>query len=302
MNILIIGAGAYGLALSSLLSEKNEVTVYSSLEEEINNLNKTHKNEKLFPNIKLPKKIHFISKIEKEYELTIIALPANIIEQELLKIKSNIKNTPIIIASKGIYNKEFLYEIVKNIVKSNNIYILSGPSFAKDIIEKQPITLTLAGKYNLKNIFPQNITLEYTKDIIGTEICGVLKNIYAIGSGMLEGMNLSESTKASYLTKVLNEMKNIIIKLNGNEKTILQSCGIGDTILTCSSINSRNYKLGYMIGKKENIEEYIKTTTIEGINSLKEIKKIINTEEFKIIDTIYNIIYNNEPIERIIEV
>ena len=302
MNILIIGAGAYGLALSSLLSEKSKVTVYSSLEEEINNLKKTYKNEKLFPNITLPKKVKFINKIEKEYEIIILALPANIIEQELQKIKNEIKNTPIIIASKGTYNKKFLYEIVKNIIKSNNIYVLSGPSFAKDVIEKQPITLTLAGKNNIKNIFPENITLEYTEDIIGTEICGTLKNIYAIGSGMLEGMNLSESTKASYLTKVLNEMKNIIINLNGNEKTILNSCGIGDTILTCSSINSRNYKLGYMVGKKENIEEYIKTTTIEGINSLKELKQVLNIKKYKIIDTIYNIIYNKEPIEKIIEV
>ena len=302
MNILIIGAGAYGLALSSLLSEKSKVTVYSSLEEEINNLKKTYKNEKLFPNITLPKKVKFINKIEKEYEIIILALPANIIEQELQKIKNEIKNTPIIIASKGIYNKKFLYEIVKNIIKSNNIYVLSGPSFAKDVIEKQPITLTLAGKNNIKNIFPENITLEYTEDIIGTEICGTLKNIYAIGSGMLEGMNLSESAKASYLTKVLNEMKNIIINLNGNEKTILNSCGIGDTILTCSSINSRNYKLGYMVGKKENIEEYIKTTTIEGINSLKELKQVLNIKKYKIIDTIYNIIYNKEPIEKIIEV
>ena len=303
MNILIIGAGAYGLALSNILSEKNKVTVYSSLEQEINELNKTHKNEKLFPNIELSKEIRFISKIEKKYDLIVIALPTNIIEQELLKLKNNIKETPILITSKGINKGKFPYEMVKRVLKTKNIYVLSGPSFAKDVIEKQPIRLTLAGKDNIKNIFNEEyINIEHTKDIIGTEVCGTIKNIYAIGAGIIGGMNLSESTKAAYLTKIVNETKQIINDLKGNKETVLLSCGIGDIILTCTSISSRNYKLGYMIGKKENIEEYVKTTTVEGLNSLTEIKELIDIKKYKIINVIYNIIYNNEKIEQILKV
>ena len=115
-------------------------------------------------------------------------------------------------------------------------------------------------------------------------------------------MNLSESTKAAYLTKVINETKKIILDLKGKRETVLLSCGIGDTILTCSSISSRNYTLGYMIGKKENIDNYIKKTTVEGLNSLTEINKIIDIKKYKIINTIYNIIYNNENIEEILKV
>lgn len=300
MNILIIGAGAYGLALSTILSEKNKVTVYSSLEEEINNLNKTHKNEKLFPNIELSKEIKFINKINNKYELIVLALPTNIIEQELLKIKEKIKETPILVTAKGIYNKELPYQIVKRIIKTKKIYVLSGPSFAKDVIEKQHLTLTLAGNNNL-NIFNENTKIEYTKDSIGTELCGMVKNIYAIGAGMLDGINASESTKASYLTNIINETGKIIEKLGGKKETILLSCGIGDTILTCTSTSSRNYTLGTMIGKKQNIEKYLKETTVEGINSLKELKNIINIKEFNIIDTIYNIIYNNQKIEDILK-
>lgn len=300
MNILTIGAGAYGLALSTILSEKNKVTIYSSLEEEINILNKTHKNEKLFPNIKLSKEIKFINKIDNKYDLIVLALPTNIIEQELLKIKGKIKETPILVTAKGIYQKELPYQIVKRIVKTKKIYALSGPSFAKDVIEKQHLTLTLAGNNNL-NIFNENTKIEYTKDIIGTELCGMVKNIYAIGAGMLDGMNASESTKAAYLTNIINETSRIIKKLGGKKDTILLSCGIGDTILTCTSKSSRNYTLGIMIGKKQNIETYIKKTTVEGINSLKELKNVINIKEFNIIDTIYNIIYNNQKIEDILK-
>ena len=300
MNILTIGAGAYGLALSTILSDKNEVTIYSSLEEEINNLKTTYKNENLFPNIELSKKLKFTNKIETQYDLIVIAIPTNFIKQELLKIKDKIQNTPILIASKGTHEGKLPYQVVKEITKTK-ISVISGPSFAKDMIEKQHITVTLAGNLSLENLFNEEyITIEKTKDIIGTEICGVVKNIYAIGAGILEGMNVSASTKAAYLTRVVNETKEIIKKLNGKEKTILLSCGIGDTILTCTSTNSRNFTLGYMIGKKENknqIEDYKNNTTVEGLNSLKEVEKIINIKEFKTINTIYNIIYNNEQID-----
>ena len=300
MNLLILGAGAYGLALSNILSDKNNVTVYSSLEKEIEELNKTHKNEKLFPN-ELPKKIKFINKIEKEYDIVVIALPTNLIKQELIKIKDKIKNLTILVTSKGVHEGKLPYQIVKEVIKTKNISVISGPSFAKDMIEKQHITLTLAGTLPLEKLFNEKyITIEKTKDIIGTEICGVVKNVYAIGAGILEGMNVSTSTKAAYLTRVINETNEVIKKLKGKEKTILLSCGIGDTILTCTSTNSRNFTLGYMIGKKEDkkqIEDYKNNTTVEGLNSLKELKKMIKIKEFKTIDTIYNIIYNNEKIE-----
>ena len=304
MNILIIGAGAYGLALSTILSDKNEVTVYSSIKEEIKTLENTYKNEKLFPNVEISKKIKFINKIENKYDLIVLALPTSIIEQELLKIKDKIKNIPIIITSKGIYKNKFPYEIIKKILKTKQIYILSGPSFAIDTIKKQPLSLTLAGPKNkIKTIFNEEyINIEETTDIRGTEVCGAIKNIYAIGSGILEGLNASESTKASYLTKIINETKTIIKELKGNEKTILLPCGVGDIILTCTSTTSRNFKLGYMIGNNEPIKEYISKTTVEGINTLTEINKMIRIKKYVIINTIYNIIYNNEKKESIMKV
>ena len=303
MKILTIGAGAYGLALSTILSDKNKVTIYSSIKEEIENLKKTYKNEKLFPNIEITKKIKFIDKIENKYDLIVLALPTNILEQELNKIKDQIKNTPIIITSKGIYKNKFPHEITKRILKTKNIHVLSGPSFAKDMIEKHPISLTIAGQKSIKNIFNEEyITIDETKDIIGTEICGALKNIYAIGSGILEGLNASESTKASFITKIVKETKKLIKEFNGKENTITLSCGIGDIILTCTSTTSRNFKLGYMIGTNQETKEYMNNTTIEGINTLKEIVQMTNIKNYNIVNTIYEIIYNNEKKEKIMKV
>lgn len=304
MKILIMGAGAYGLALANILSDKNEVTVYSSIKEEIDNLKTTRKNERLFKNIVLPEKIKYTSEIENT-EIIIIALPSKIIKKELEKLKEKLKEKIIILASKGTTENKFLHEIVKETLNTEKIYAISGPSFAKDVIEKQKITLTLAGNNTkiIKEIFnEQYIKIEETEDIIGTEICGALKNTFAIGAGILEGLDVSESTKAAYLTKTANDIKEIIKIFGGKEDTILKACGIGDIILTCTSKSSRNYTLGYMLGKKQDTTQYLETTTVEGLTTLLEFKKILENKNIKIevINIIYDIIYNNVEPNKII--
>ena len=305
MKILIMGAGAYGLALANILSDKNEVTVYSSIKEEIENLKATRKNERLFKDVILPEKIKYTDEIE-ESEIIVIALPSKIIKQELEKQKEKLKNKIIILASKGITQSKFLHEIVKETLNTEKIYAISGPSFAKDVIEKQAITLTLSGNNTeiIKSIFnEQYIKIEETEDIFGTEICGALKNTFAIGAGILEGLDASESTKAAFLTKTVNDIKKIIKIFGGNENTILQACGIGDIILTCTSKSSRNYTLGYMLGKNMNTKEYLETTTVEGITTLLEFKQVLEQKniKIKIINIIYDIIYNNTEPNKIIK-
>ena len=251
MNIVILGAGAYGLALANILSDKNKVNVYSVKQEEIDNLNKTYKNNIILPNVELSKNITFTADddVIRNADLIVIAIPTNYIDEVIKNIKHKInKNTKICIAAKGINKNlnKFPYEIVKQETKNKNIYILSGPSFAIDTAKKEKIILTLAGNKaeQIKDIFPENyVKIETTKDIIGTQVCGTIKNIFAIASGILEGMNASDSTKAAFLTKVINETNDIILKLNGSKTTILNACGIGDILLTCTSKNSRNNHL-----------------------------------------------------------
>lgn len=314
MNIVILGAGAYGLALANILSDKNKVTVYSVKQEEIDNLNKTYKNNIILPNVELSKNITFTADddVIRNADLIVIAIPTNYIDEVIKNIKHKInKNTKICIAAKGINKNlnKFPYEIVKQETKNKNIYILSGPSFAIDTAKKEKIILTLAGNKaeQIKDIFPENyVKIETTKDIIGTQVCGTIKNIFAIASGILEGMNASDSTKAAFLTKVINETNDIILKLNGSKNTILNACGIGDILLTCTSKNSRNFSLGYLIGQNEDktkIQNYINNTTVEGLEALISIKEVLKTRNInnEIINLIYNVIYNNEDINKLLK-
>ena len=152
MKILILGAGADGLALANILNDKNEVTVYSVIKKEIDDLNQTYCNEKLFPNVLLPKSIKFTNDIElavKNIELIIIAIPTNYIDDTLKLLENKIStDINILVASKGINSTthKFAYDIIKERLKSDNIYIISGPSFAIDTIKNEHIILTLAGE------------------------------------------------------------------------------------------------------------------------------------------------------------
>ena len=317
MRIGIFGTGAYGLALSSILTENNcHITMWTKFEEEKEQLEQTRKNEKLIPNYILSEKIELTTDIIeciKEKDLLIIAIPVAFIDSLCQKLKPYIKKNHIVIASKGIEQNTnlYVYEILKKYLDTDNIAALSGPTFAVDIPTKDPIALTVASKSQetislIKNAFVNNYTqIEETEDIIGVEICGAIKNIFAIALGMLKGLECNESTKAMFLTNALNEIKNLIRLLGGEERTILTFAGVGDFILTCTSEKSRNFSYGKLLAttSKEQSEEYLKNTTVEGVYTLKSICSIMQKKniEMPIISTINDIINGKKKITDILK-
>ena len=151
-----------------------------------------------------------------------------------------------------------------------------------------------------------SLKLRDSKDIIGIEICGAIKNVIGIASGMVYGMNYSDSTKAMFITETLNDVKKLIFSLGGTKKTILSFAGFGDILLTCTSENSRNFKLGYLIGSKKpkkDIDDYIKNTTIEGLYTLSSIHNLLKRKKISlpIINLINDIIYENKAPEELVK-
>ena len=314
MNVAIIGTGAYGMALASVFyNNKCKIKMWTNSEEEKKMLLKNDKSDNV--DFTIPKDI-IISTDMKDVvdsaELIIIAIPAKFLDSTSKELKKYYNNKQVIcIASKGIEQNtcRFLYDVVRENINTNNIAIISGGTFAVDIVYKVPIGLTLATRSNtardvlLKYMQNDYVKLRHTKDIVGTEICGAIKNVIAIASGMLDGMGYPISTSSMFITESLHDIKALIKALGGNKKTILSFAGFGDLLLTCTSVKSRNYTLGKIIGEgksKEEINKYIESTTIEGLYTLKSIKKLLRNKKIKmpIIDLIYDIIINDkEPSE-----
>lgn len=295
MNIGILGSGAYGLALANIIVRNNHNVIMWSFDFiEKEKLMVTRKSPKLKDFI-IPQNINITNDMEetvKNKDLIIIAVPAFSFETTIKNMKKYInKKTPIVVATKGIQNDTclFLHEIFENNL-SNKLGIISGPTFADDIIKSIPIGLTIATNHvdvekKVRRCLQNESTkLRRTQDIIGVEVCSSVKNVMAIASGILEGMNALPSTKALFLTEIVNDMKELIIKLGGSEKTILSFAGIGDIIMTCTSTTSRNFSFGVLIGKgasKKEIDDYLKNTTVEGMYTLQSINKLIHKKRIK---------------------
>ena len=309
MKIGIFGAGAFGMAISSILLDNNmDVTIWTKDADDKDKLINNGYSD-LFPDYKFGNSVK-ITTDEKECasnkDLLIIVIPVIGIRSLCNKIKDYINNNTVIcIASKGIEQDTglFPYEIVGDILNTNNIGIISGPSFAKDVIAKKPIGLSLASySSRVPSVIYKAFANDYIKlrtnhDIIGTEICGAIKNVIAIAAGLLDGLGAGDSTRAMLITEAVHDIEELIEALDGNKRTVLSFAGFGDLLLTCTSTNSRNYSFGRLvgIGNKEDINNYLKNHTVEGYYTLKSIYTLLKDKQVKIpiIDLIYNIFYKD---------
>lgn len=316
MKVCILGSGAYGIALASLFNKnKHNVVLWTFSKEEEKQLKNKRESNKL-PGYIIPNNIKITSSIKRalnKANLVVIAVPAFAVDNTSKLISKLItKDMHILLATKGIENDtcDFLTDVLERYVNSNKIAVISGPTFAKDIVLDVPIGLSLATtnartKNFIKKAMESDTTkLRDTQDIIGVQICGAIKNVMAIASGILDGMHVTDSTKALFLTESLNDIKELIDALGGNKKTILSFSGFGDILMTCTSTNSRNFTYGRLIGegKLEKAEYYGETTTVEGLYTLKSIKELIKREHVRmpIVDLISDIIIGNKNKEDIL--
>lgn len=318
MKIGLFGSGAYGMALSSILAHnKCDITMWTRFEEEKESLEKTRKNEQRIPNFKIDDSIKITTSVEeciKDKDILIIAIPAAFVDSLCLQMKDYINNDHILIATKGIEQGTglFINEILEKHLNTENIGIISGPSFAVDLVTGMPAGLSVASKKKetislaKKALQNEYIKLRESEDVTGIEICGAIKNVIAISSGMLAGLQANESTKAMLIVEAIHDMEEILDAFGCNTRTVLSFAGIGDLILTCTSIKSRNFSFGKLVGEKpprEVIDEYLKNTTVEGYYTLESIYQLLKDKDTKIpiIDLIYDIAVKGEDPELLLK-
>lgn len=303
MNISILGCGSFALALANIVENNTKkITLWSKFEEETNKLKPLYKN------------YNFTTNYEdtKNSEIIIIAIPIEHLETTIKEYKEYYNNQTIIIATKGINdNKLFASQIVEKYIKTKKIAVISGPTFAIDLQNKFPSGITLATRnkktINLtyKALKTNYLDIDITNDIIGVQLCGATKNIIAILTGILNEINYPESTKALLLSKATKEIYNILIQLKCKKLTIITYSSIGDMIMTSTSLKSRNYTLGTLLGKnnKEEIKKYLENNTTEGYYTTKNIYMLLKEKNIKsdLINLAYEILYNNKDITELIK-
>lgn len=312
MRIGVLGCGAYGLALTSIMHDnKHEIVLWARFAAERDKLLKDRRNKKKFPQYEIPDNILITTSIDeavREKDLIVIAIPAAGIDNLAQRMAPYInKNDHILIATKGIEQETglFLHQVLSKYLKTKNIAAISGPSFAVDIITKMPIGLSIAGKKKEtirraeKALSSNYVKLRESSDLIGIEACGAIKNVIAIAAGMLEGLGANDSTTAMLLTEATHDMMNILQAFHAKRKTVTTFAGWGDLLLTCSSEKSRNYSFGKLVGSKashEKVKKYLQETTVEGYYTLESIYRLLKDKKVSIpiIDIIYDIAVNGK--------
>ena len=310
----IIGAGAWGSAISTLIG-CDKILIWSRNKTVVKSINKKRLNPYL-KGIKLPKNLFATNSIKdlQECDYFFIATPTQFTRKILTKLKKYKIKKNFIICSKGIENKscKFLSNIIKEVFPNSKIAIMSGPSFAIEVANKLPTAVLVASKE--KNFF-NNISklinkkyfrLYFSNDIIGCQLGGAIKNIYAIGAGMLQGLKLGENAKSAFVSRSFAEILRFSKKFGAKEKTFFGLSGLGDLILTCNSSKSRNTNFGKLItNNKKSINKIIKKnkTITEGYYSIKPIYEISkkNKIDMPILKSIYKILYKNSNMKKEIE-
>ena len=308
MKITLCGGGSWGTAIARLLSNKgHELNFYIRNKEVIEDIRKNKENTKYLPGAKFEKEINLTNNLDsvlEDIDVFIIAVPTSSIREVLTSIKDKISKDVIIVnLSKGIEVESLdrISEISSEILKDNPFVALSGPSHAEEVGKDIPTTL-VASSENLKvaqtiqHEFSTPIFRIYTNpDLVGVEMGGALKNIIALAAGMNDGLAYGDNSKAALMTRGIYEMSKLGISLGANPHTFNGLSGIGDLIVTCTSMHSRNRRAGILIGEGKSMEESCNEVgqVVEGVKTVKSAYKLAKLKniEMPITNALYKVLY-----------
>jgi len=283
-KISFIGGGSFGTALAVLLSKKGaECSVWCHSESTVNDINIKRENTKYLKGIAIPEKVTAYGDLEETIEnsnIVVLAVPSKAIREISKKVEPFLKGDEIIVTvAKGIENHTLkrMSEIIEDEIKGHPIVVLSGPSHAEEVAMNIPTTVTVSSKdmkaaKKIQDVFSNNTFRVYTNnDLIGVEIGGAFKNIIALAAGISDGIGYGDNTKAALMTRGMSEIIRVGTKLSGKAETFYGLTGMGDLIVTCTSMHSRNRRAGILIGSGKTMEEAIKEIgmVVEGIEAVK---------------------------------
>ena len=288
-NVGVIGAGSWGTALSVLLHDNgHSVTVWSIDESEVKMLDEKREHLLKLPGVKLPDNMVFTGDLEKAIQgkdFLVLAVPSVYTRSTARSMKPYVADGQIIVdVAKGIEESTLktLSQQIEEEIPQADVAVLSGPSHAEEVGRKLPTTCVIGAKTRktaeyLQSMFISKVFRVYTSpDILGIELGGSLKNVIALAAGIADGLGYGDNTKAALITRGIAEIARLGVKMGGKIESFVGLTGIGDLIVTCASVHSRNRKAGYLIGQGRSMQEATDEVkmVVEGVYSAKAAAKL----------------------------
>lgn len=306
-KITVLGSGGWGTALAiSAFNCGHNVTLWSPFKEEVDTLNSLRENVKLLPNIKIPDDITITDDINcaSQSLITIIACPSVAVRSVAHQLASVTEHGIVVNVAKGFEKDTLkrLSEVIAEELPNDKIAVLSGPSHAEEVARKIPTSLVATSKSFtaasiVQDVLSSEILRIYTaNDIIGVELGGALKNVIAVCAGVSDGLGLGDNTKAALITRGLSEMANLGVCMGADERTFMGLTGIGDLVVTCTSIHSRNNRFGNKVGSGVPIDKALaEVGTVEGYYATLMAYQLGQKYgvELPIINSCYKVLYEN---------
>lgn len=319
MKISVIGSGSWGIALAILLKDNgHEVTVWSYLEEEVAMLTTHREHLKNLPGIKIQDDIKITMSMEEAVvgkDMLIIAVPSKFVRMTAESIKKYVADNQILVnVGKGLEDGSLytLEQVILDVCPNNKVAVLSGPSHAEEVARRVPTSVVAASKDKEVAIKVQEAFMNQTfrvygsEDVIGVELGGALKNVIALAAGISDGLGFGDNTKAALMTRGMAEISRLGMAMGGDEKSFSGLSGIGDLIVTCTSMHSRNRRAGILIGKGYTLEEAQNEVqmVVEGVYAAKAALDMAKAHqvELPIIEQVNLVLFGGKsPREAVIE-
>lgn len=311
LRVTVLGGGSFGTAMANTAVRNGCDTMIWIRDEAIaEEINRTHVNQRYLPDFQLEKNLVAVSNLEKavrDRDIILVAIPSHSFRDVLKQIRPFISSQAVVSLTKGIEANTFCFmsDIIQQELPEIPFGVLSGPNLAKEIVAGQPAGTVIASHSELVRYAVQQalhsalFRVFASDDVNGVELGGALKNIYAVAMGMAAAYNVGENTKSMILTRALAEMSRFAVKLGANPLTFLGLSGVGDLFATCNSPLSRNFQIGYALGKGKSLEQATKELgqTAEGINTVVQVRARAQELDvyMPITCALYDVIFEGAP-------
>lgn len=307
-NVIVIGGGSWGTAVANLIAQNGHKThLYIRNRDQFQSMQKNYINERYLPGVALDPRLHFINNLDDYVEradIIVLGVPTNSVRTTVENIKDTLKPETILVnLSKGLEETSHLRisQVVEEVVPNQPFVALSGPSHAEEVAINIPTTVVSASKNinyarEVQDLCNNDVFRVYTQDdLLGVEMGSALKNIIALAAGLIDGMGYGDNTVAALMTRGIYEMTKLGINMGARPQTFQGLSGIGDLIVTCTSLHSRNRKFGYLIGEGKSVEDAMTEVdmVVEGYKTTK-VAHIISREqgvEMPITQALYGVLY-----------